>query len=197
MVNLATPKWQNGGGRNHLPGSCATPIFPGGGSAIPYGWSKGGRTTSMAYGVGSRGRKEKKKCRDLSPWGLLKPLSSRKGWPKWGLTPIGQNANGGGSSHPFNLILIFFFTFKFKFLKFYFFNELYDSCQVLIGFTWKSVSFLDGRWTDVLFGYMLISEVPHVIESETNVEKNKVVKIQWAKRYFTKKEKKNENTVVQ
>jgi hypothetical protein len=51
--------------------------------------------------------------------------------------------------------------FKFKFL-----NGVYDTCQVLISLT----------WTEVLFPYMPISEVPLMIESEAEVEKNKVVK---------------------
>jgi hypothetical protein len=45
-----------------------------------------------------------------------------------------------------------------------------------VAVTWIFVSFLNGKWTVVPFGYMLISEVPLVIESETDVGKNKVVK---------------------
>lgn len=48
------------------------------------------------------------------------------------------------------------------------------------GFDWfevKFVSFLDGRWTEVLFGYILISEVLLVTKSKIDVKKiNKVVK---------------------
>jgi hypothetical protein len=35
--------------------------------------------------------------------------------------------------------------FKFKFYFILFFNEVYDTCQVLISLTWKSVNFLDDR----------------------------------------------------
>jgi len=45
----------------------------------------------------------------------------------------------------------------------------------LLGLIWNSVNFLDDRLTEVLFEYMLISEVSYVIESET--EKGKKVKL--------------------
>jgi hypothetical protein len=46
-------------------------------------------------------------------------------------------------------------------------------CHVLIGLNF--VSFFYGRWIEVLFGYMPISVVLHVIESKTKLGKNKVV----------------------
>jgi hypothetical protein len=48
-------------------------------------------------------------------------------------------------------------------------------CQVLIGLTWNYISFLDGRWAEILFGYMPISVVSLAIESESDVGKTKVV----------------------
>jgi len=60
------------------------------------------------------------------------------------------------------------------FLKFI--NKLYDMCLVLSRLTGNSISFLDDRWTNVLFGYMPINEVPPLIKSEIDGKKIKLLK---------------------